>query len=79
MEIAMTVSFTLDPETERRLLLLAERTGESTGDLIRNAVANGIEDLEEYFSAVETLRRIESGEEKTYPLEQVIAELGLDD
>ena len=74
----MTISFTLDPETERRLMALAERTGEAASDLIRNVIANGIEDVEDYFSAVETLRRIESGEEKTYPLEQVMAELGLD-
>ena len=74
----MTISFTLDPETEQRLLALAERTGETTDDLVRNLVANGMADIEEYFEAVETLRRIESGEEQTYPLEQVMAELGLD-
>ena len=74
----MTISFPLDPETEQRLLALAERTGETTDDLVRNLVANGMADIEEYFEAVETLRRIESGEEQNYPLEQVMAELGLD-
>jgi RHH-type rel operon transcriptional repressor/antitoxin RelB len=75
----MTISFTLDPETERRLLALAERTGEATDDLIRNAIANGIEDVEEYFAAVETLKRIESGEEPVSSLADVRRRLGLDD
>lgn len=75
----MTVTIELDAETERRLQALAARTGEKTSDLLRNAVANGMEDLEEYFNAGEVLERLRKGEEKTYPLDQVMRELGLED
>ena len=76
----MTVTIELDADTERRLKALAARTGEKTSDLLRNAVANGMEDLEEYFNAGEVLERLRKGEEKTYPLDQVMMrELGLED
>ena len=75
----MTVTIELDADTERRLKALAARTGEKTSDLLRNAVANGMEDLEEYFNAGEVLERLRKGEEKTYPLDQVMRELGLED
>ena len=75
----MTVTIELDAETEQRLQALAARTGEKTSDLLRNAVANGMEDLEEYFNAGEVLERLKKGEEKTYPLDQVMRELGLED
>lgn len=75
----MSISFTLDAETERRLIALANRTGESAADLIRNAMTNGIEDLEEYFSAAEALERLKAGKERTYSSEEVRRELGLED
>ena len=74
----MTLTIEIDPELDRRLDELVARTGESKTDLLRNALRNGIEDVEDYFSAAAILKRVESGEEKTYPLEQVMSELGLD-
>jgi RHH-type rel operon transcriptional repressor/antitoxin RelB len=74
----MTLTIKIDPDINRRLDELAARTGESKADLLRNALANGIEDVEDYFSAAAILRRVESGEEKTYPLEDVLRELDLE-
>ncbi len=74
----MTLTIEIDPEIDRRLDELAARTGESKADLLRNVLANGIEDVEDYFSAAAILKRIEAGEEKTYPLEEGLRELGLE-
>ena len=74
----MTLTIEIDPELDRRLDELVARTGETKADLLRNALRNGIEDVEDYFSAAAILKRVESGEEKTYPLEEVMREIGLD-
>ena len=74
----MTLTIEIDPDIKRRLEQLAGRKGESRADLLRNVLENGIEDVEDYFSAAAILNRVENGEEKTYPLEDVLRELGLE-
>ena len=74
---AQTITIELDTDTDRRLEALVIRTGEKKADLLRNAVRNGIEDLEEYFSAAETLERLRNGTERTHSAEEVRRELGL--
>lgn len=74
----MTVTIEIDEALERRLQALVDRTGESRADLLRNIVQNGIEDVEGYFSAAAIVERLRRGEERTYPLEEVVRELGLD-
>ena len=75
----MAVSVELDSDTERRLEALAARSGESKSDLLRNILVKGIEDVEDYFSAAETLKRIENGEERVYSAAEVRRELGLEE
>lgn len=74
----MAITLELEPEAERKLEALAAKTGESRDSLLRNAVSNGLDELESYFSVEETIRRIRNGEEKTYSLEEVTHRLGLD-
>ncbi|MDN2583654.1 ribbon-helix-helix protein, CopG family [Aquibium sp. ELW1220] len=75
----MPTSIRLEPEIEARLDALAARTGRTKAYYLRELIANGLGDLEDYYTAVEVSERIRRGEEKTYPLEEVIRDLGLDD
>ena len=75
----MPTSIRLEPEIEARLDALAARTGRTKAFYLRKIIEEGLEDIEDYYLAEEVSARIRRGEEKTYPLEQVIRELGLDD
>lgn len=62
------------PETiEARLNALAEETGRTKTALAREAIAEYIDDLEDYYLAEARARR----NRKTVPLEEVERELGL--
>lgn len=67
----------LDPETERRLTELAEKTGRTKTYYARAAIEEYIGDLEDYFLAEERMKNFDPAD--AIPLSQVKAELGLDD
>jgi RHH-type rel operon transcriptional repressor/antitoxin RelB len=69
------LSIDLDPEIEQRLKALADRTGKTEAELARELVNYGIEDLEDMTIAEQ---RLESPG-RTFTLEEVRKELGLDD
>ncbi len=73
----MATSIRLDPETERRLDQLATQTGRTKAYYLRELVANGLEDLEDYYLAASTTERVRKGEEEVYSAEQVRKDLGL--
>jgi RHH-type rel operon transcriptional repressor/antitoxin RelB len=75
----MPTSIRLEPEIEARLDALAARTGRTKAYYLRQLIENGLDDLEDYYKAVEVSERIRRGEEKTYPLAEVMRDLGLDD
>ncbi|WP_187972133.1 ribbon-helix-helix protein, CopG family [Aquibium microcysteis] len=75
----MPTSIRLEPEIEARLDALAARTGRTKAYYLRQLITEGLDDLEDYYTAVEVSERIRRGEERTYPLEEVIRDLGLDD
>jgi RHH-type transcriptional regulator, rel operon repressor / antitoxin RelB len=72
-----TVQF--DVETEQRLSALAAKGGKQPDALIKEAVLDYLEDLEDYYAAEAASERINAGEESTLPLEEVMRGLGLDD
>jgi RHH-type transcriptional regulator, rel operon repressor / antitoxin RelB len=74
----MPTSIRLDATTEQRLDKLALETGRSKAFYLREIIARGIEDMEDIYGAAAVLERVRKGEEKTYSLDQVSAELGLD-
>ena len=74
----MAISVRLDPETEERLKCLSEETGRSVSFYIRELIGLGLEDVEDYYMAEAVLKRVDSGEEKVYTLEEVKQHLGLD-
>ena len=75
----MPTSIRLEPDIEARIDALAQRTGRTKAYYLRELILNGLDDLEDYYAAVEVSERIRRGEEKTRPWADVRAELGLDD
>ncbi len=58
---------------------MAAKAGKGPDELASEALLQFLEDREDYENAIEVSRRIASGEEKTYTLEEVERRLGLDD
>ena len=69
----------LPDEVFDRLAALAARTGRTTESYIQEAVEEHIEELEDAQLAELALKRRENGESRTYSLEELGRELGLDD
>jgi len=75
----MATSIRLSPFIEQRLDRLAAQTGRTKAYYLRELVTNGLDDLEDYYLAAVTMKRVRKGEEKVYSAEQVRDDLGLDD
>lgn len=75
----MPTSIRLEPEIEARLDALAARTGRTKAYYLRQLITEGLDDLEDYYTAVEVSERIRRGEERTYTSAEVRRDLGLDD
>ncbi len=69
----------LPEEIEARLDTLAKRTGRSKTFYAREAILEHLDDLEDLYLAEQVMRRIQSGEERTFTLDEVEARLGLAD
>jgi RHH-type rel operon transcriptional repressor/antitoxin RelB len=75
----MATSIRLDPATEQRLDSLAARTGRTKAYYLRELVAKGLDDLEDYYLAAATMERVRKGEERIYTLDEAERDLGLAD
>lgn len=75
----MPTSVRLPEELEARLDALARRTGRTKAFYVRQALEQQLEDLEDYYDAVQASRRVRESKEKTYTLDEVVKNLGLDD
>lgn len=64
---------------EQRLGHLAKATGRTKVVYLRELVARGLEELEDYYLADTTLARVRSGEETVHSLDDVERDLGLAD
>ncbi len=69
----------LPEDIERRLEALAKRTGRSKSFYAREAILEHLDDLEAAHLSDEILQRVQSGDEKTYTLDELEKELGLAD
>ena len=74
----MTTSVRLDPAVEARLDQLAQVTGRSKAYYLRELIEAGIDDLEDAYMGAAVLERVRAGKERTYSLNDVMEELGLD-
>ena len=75
----MATSIRLDPVTEQRLNHLTTATGRTKAFYLRELVERGLEDLEDYYLAENTMQRVRQGEERIYSLDEVERALGLAD
>lgn len=75
----MTVTVEIGEDLERRLDDLVSRTGQSRADVLRDALTNGLEDIEDYFDALAVSDRVRRGVEKTFSAEELRRDLGVDD
>jgi RHH-type rel operon transcriptional repressor/antitoxin RelB len=75
----MATSIRLDPAIEQRLDRLAQMTGRTKAYYLRELVTDGMDDLEDYYSAAATMERVRKGDEAIYTSAQVRQHLGLED
>ncbi|MGN6207652.1 type II toxin-antitoxin system RelB family antitoxin [Asticcacaulis sp.] len=75
----MSTSIRLDSATEERLNQLAAQTGRTKAFYLRELVARGLEDMEDYYLASSTRERVRKGEETVHSAGDVRRDLGLDD
>ncbi len=72
------LSVRLPAELEKRLDQLVERTHRSKSSCVQQALAEFLEDQEDYLDAVAVVERIKRGEEKVHSYEEVMKALGLE-
>jgi RHH-type rel operon transcriptional repressor/antitoxin RelB len=72
-------SIRLAPEISNRLDRLAARTGRTKAFYLREIIAGGIAEMEDYYLAAETLKRVRMGKERVHSAAEVRNDLGLDD
>ncbi len=75
----MVTSIRLAPETERRLDVLAAQTGRPKSFYLREMIERGLEDVDDYYLAVDVLERLRQGQEQVYSAAEVREALDLDD
>ncbi len=63
----MATSIRLDPATEQRLEQLAARTGRTKAYYLRELVANGLDDLEDYYLAAATVSACGKAKRRSIP------------
>lgn len=72
----MAVSIRLSDDVEARLAALASKTGRTKSYYIREAIQEHLDELEDYYLAVE---RLENPEGEPVDISEVAERLGLDD
>ncbi len=69
----------LPEEIEHRLVNLAKKTGRTKSFYAREAIVEYLDDLEDIYLAEKRLEDLRAGRSRTYTLEEVEKELGLED
>lgn len=74
----MATTVRLEPSTEQRLDQLAQLTGRTKAFTLRQLIEAGLDDLEDAVLGAAVAERIRLGQERTFSLDAVMNELGLD-
>jgi RHH-type transcriptional regulator, rel operon repressor / antitoxin RelB len=64
MELGMPTSVRLSSEVEKRLSALSVKTARSKAYYLREIIERGLEDVEDYYLAVEAMERLKRGEDE---------------
>jgi RHH-type rel operon transcriptional repressor/antitoxin RelB len=70
MRLDMPTSVRLSAETEKRLDALAAKTSRSKAYYLREIIERGLEDVEDYYLAVEAMERLKRGEDDVISSEE---------
>ena len=76
---ATMLAVRLPEEIEHRLVNLAKKTGRTKSFYAREAILEYLDDLEDIYLAEKRLEDLRAGRSRTYTLEEVEKELGLED
>ena len=75
----MSTYIQLPNEAEERLDRLASNTGRSKEFYLKELVERGLEEVEDYYMAMDVLERVRKGQEPVYSSAEIRKDLGLDD
>ena len=78
-DLTLPTSIRLSSDTEARLNFLADHTGRSKAYYLREIIESGIDDMEDYYLAMDVLERVRKGQEKIHSSDNMRKSLGLDD
>ncbi len=68
----------LPQSIEKRLEKLARKTGRTKSYYVREAILQHLDDLEDIYLAERVFSRIQEGEERTIPLDNVMRRYGVE-
>jgi len=74
----LMLAIRLSESVEKRLALLAKRTGRTKTFCAREAILKHLEDMEDLYVAEERLKALRAGRSRTFSLDEVERDLGLD-
>lgn len=75
----MPTTIRLAPDTEQRLDFLAAWTGRSKAYYLREITERGLDEMEDYYLAADTLEHVRKSEERVHDAADVRRDIGLDD
>jgi len=75
----MSTSIQLTQDIEQRLDILVAQAGQNKTYWLHEIIAQGLEDVEDYYLASKVLQRINSGQERVHSSAEIRGDLGLDD
>lgn len=75
----MATSIQLTPDAEQRLDLLVSQTGRSKAFYLSEMIERGLEDLEDYYLAMDVLERVRAGIEQVHSADEARKILALED
>jgi RHH-type rel operon transcriptional repressor/antitoxin RelB len=74
----MPTSIRLSPELSGRLDRLAAKTARTKAFYLRQIIEAGLSEMEDYYLAADTLKKVSKGQEKVHSAASVRKRLGLD-
>jgi len=74
----LMLAIRLAESVEKRLALLAKRTGRTKTFYAREAILKHLEDMEDLYLAEERLKALRAGRSRAFSLDEVERDLGLD-
>ena len=72
-----TLNIRVPEDLAGRLISLSEQTGRTKSYYVRAALEEKLQDMEDYFLAMESLENVHTGKSKTWTQEELEAEIDL--